>query len=44
MDASGRLSKVQSWLAEGGYEKPRSVEVNSGVGYSDALFDVPPEV
>ena len=44
VDASGRLSKVQSWLAEGGYATPRSVEVNSCVGYSDAVFDVPPEV
>ena len=44
VDASGRLSRVQSWLADGGYAKPRSVEVNSGVSYSDAVFDVPPEV
>ncbi len=44
VDASGRVSAVQAWLREGGYALPRTVEVNAGVGYSGAIFDVPKEV
>lgn len=44
IDASGRRSKVQAWLEEGGYSAPVTVEVDPGVGYSSAIFDVPPEV
>ena len=44
IDASGRVSAVQRWLQEGGYALPRTVEVNAGVGYSGAIFDVPQEV
>ena len=44
VDASGRVSAVQSWLREGGYAPPRTVEVNAGVGYSGAIFGVPQEV
>ncbi len=44
VDASGRLSRVQSWLVEGGYETPRTVEVNPHLGYSGAVFSAPEEV
>lgn len=44
IDASGRRSKVQKWLAEGGYSAPATVEVDPGVGYTTSIFDVPPEV
>jgi len=44
VDASGRVSAVLAWLREGGYALPRTVEVNAGVGYSGAIFDVPQEV
>ena len=44
VDASGRMSRVQSWLTEGGYATPRTVEVNPRVGYSGAVFSVPEEV
>ena len=44
IDASGRRSKVQTWLEEGGYSAPMTFEVDPGVGYSSAIFEVPPEV
>ena len=37
-------TRVQSWLTEGGYETPRSVEVNPRIGYAGAMFSVPEEV
>ena len=44
VDASGRLSRVQGWLTEGGYKTPRSVEVNPRIGYAGSVFSVPEEV
>ena len=44
VDASGKLSRVQGWLTDGGYETPRSVEVNPRIGYAGVLCSVPEEV
>ena len=35
---------MQGWLTEGGYETPRSVEVNPRIGYAGSVFSVPEEV
>ena len=44
VDTSGRGSKVTSWLKDGGYEAPRSVEVNPNVSYYSTVFEAPQEV
>ena len=44
VDASGRHSKLQEWLLEGGFSPPRSVEVDPHMGYTTAIFDLPPKV
>ena len=36
-------TRVQGWLSEGGYETPRSVEVNPRIGYAGSVFSVPEE-
>ncbi len=44
VDTSGRGSKVASWLQAGGYEAPRSVEVNPNVAYYSTVNEAPQEV
>ena len=44
IDASGRQSKVGKWLEAGGYEAPRSVEVNPNICYYSTVFEAPQEV
>ena len=44
VDAAGKLSRVQQWLSDGGYDTPRAVEVDANIGYSGGIFSVPDEV
>ena len=44
IDASGRRSKIDDWLRDGGYEAPRTVTINPNIGYQSTLFDAPQEV
>ena len=41
VDASGRRSKLPSWLEEAGYQPPEETHVDSHIGYSMRLFELP---
>eukprot|EP00898_Chlorokybus_atmophyticus_P006956 jgi/Chlat1/7261/Chrsp58S06873 len=43
VDAGGRRSQVPKWLEEHGYDKPEEKVINSYIGYSTRLYDVPPD-
>ena len=44
IDTSGRRSKVDDWLRNGGYQPPRTLSINPNVGYQSVLFEAPREV
>ncbi len=44
IDASGRRSKIDDWLRNGGYEAPRTVTIDPNVGYQSTYFEAPQEV
>ena len=41
VDASGRRSKLPSWLEDAGYERPAETHVDSHIGYSMRLYEIP---
>ena len=41
VDASGRRSKLPAWLEAAGYEKPEETHVDSHIGYSMRLYEMP---
>ena len=41
VDASGRRSKLPSWLEAAGYERPEEALVDSHIGYSMRLYEMP---
>jgi len=41
VDASGRRSKVSTWLADLGYDTPPEEHINSGLGYASRFYRKP---
>lgn len=41
VDASGRRSKLPSWLEEAGYQQPAESHVDSHLGYAMRLYELP---
>ena len=41
VDASGRRSKLPSWLKEAGYQPPAETHVDSHIGYAMRLYELP---
>ena len=41
VDASGRRSKLPSWLEEAGYQAPAETHVDSHIGYCMRLYELP---
>ncbi|HEY6242372.1 MAG TPA: hypothetical protein VIX17_00415 [Pyrinomonadaceae bacterium] len=41
VDASGRSSRAQQWLAEIGYTSPKETRVNAHLGYASRLYQIP---
>ena len=41
VDASGRRSKLPSWLEEAGYQPPAETHVDSHIGYAMRLYELP---
>lgn len=41
VDASGRRSKLPGWLEAAGYERPAEAHVDSHIGYSMRLYEMP---
>lgn len=41
IDASGRRSKLPEWLEAAGYDAPEEAHVDSGIGYSMRLYEMP---